>query len=80
MGRAIGSLLAGVDLHHARHVERVDAGEGIRGDQDDTGVGVDFILHVPQLDGLEHYGASAYTGACSAREGGSWHTGGLVQM
>lgn len=56
MGGAIGALLAGVDLHHAGDVERVDAGKGVGRDQDDTRVGVDFILQVAQLDGLQHGG------------------------
>lgn len=51
---AIGSLLAGIDLHHAGDIERVDSREGICCNQHDTRVCVDLLLQVAQLDGLEH--------------------------
>ena len=54
MGSAIRPLLAGIYLHHAGYIERVDSGKGIRRDQDDTRVSVDFLLQVPQLNGLKH--------------------------
>jgi hypothetical protein len=54
MGCAIGSLLASVDLHHARDIQRVHSREGIRCNQHDTRVCVDFLLQIAQLDGLEH--------------------------
>lgn len=53
MWGAIRSLLAGIDLYHARDIERVDAGEGICCNQDDTRVCVNLLLQVAELNGLE---------------------------
>jgi hypothetical protein len=49
------ALPARVDLYHGRSIERIDFGEGICGDQNDTGVCVDFLLAVAQLNGLKDY-------------------------
>lgn len=54
MRGAIGALLPCIDLHHARYIQRVDAREGIRRNQDNARVCVDLLLRISQLDGLEH--------------------------
>lgn len=46
------SLLASIDLYHARHIERVDPRKGIRSDEYDTTVRVYFLLCIAQPDGL----------------------------
>jgi len=54
MRSAIRSLLAGIDLHHSRHIEGVDSREGIGCNEDNARVCVDLLLQIAQLDGLEH--------------------------
>lgn len=54
MGRAVGPLLSGIYLHHARYVEGIHSCEWIGCYQHYTRVCIDLFLQIAQLDGLEH--------------------------
>jgi hypothetical protein len=52
MGGLLCSRFASVYLDHLLGVQRVDLGKGIRRNEHDAGVGVDFFLGISKLDGL----------------------------
>lgn len=53
--RGLGSaLLPSIDLDHLRDVERVHSSEGISRNQHDTTVGIDLLLGIAELDGLQN--------------------------
>ena len=53
MGCLCRSLLAGIDLNHARDIERVDASKRIGGNEHDATICVDFFLRITEFDRLE---------------------------
>jgi len=52
---SIGPLFSSIHLDHARDVERINTGEGIRRNKNDTRVCVNLFLRIAQLDRLQHW-------------------------
>jgi hypothetical protein len=53
--RCLGSaLLPGIDLDHLWDIEGVHPSEGIGRNQHDTTVGINLLLGIAELDGLQN--------------------------